>query len=75
MHCRSPQECRILVKEAAVLATGSITEAALEKRLLKVEEMIEHRRLLMLQQIAVTFVTHEAEALREAEEDRMVRGN
>ena len=68
-------ECRILVKEAAVLATGSITEAALEKRLLKVEEMIEHRRLLMLQQIAVTFVTHEAEALREAEKDRMVRGN
>ena len=43
--------------------------------MLKVEEKIEHRRLLLLQQIAVTFVTHEAEALREAEEDRMVRGN
>ena len=36
-------------KEAAVLATVSITEAALEEALAQVEEMMAHRRLLRLQ--------------------------
>ena len=63
-------------KEAAVLATVSITEAALEEALAQVEEMMAHRRLLRLQhqkqqpwgtccnKMAVTFVTHEVEAAR-----------
>ena len=69
-------------KEAAVLATVSVAEAALEKRLLRLRDdgapsAIEAAASeqqpcgTCCKQMAVTLVTNEAEAVREAEEDRL----